>query len=134
MRRPILVINDDPSLRSTLETSLSQAGFEVASAADGRQGIAALHEHAPCWVLLDLDMPVMDGFEFLTALRRVPFAPRVFVLTDVEEEESRKRALRLGAEHYFSASQGRHPGFGIGLRRALGLPDHDELLPEREAA
>ena len=134
MRRPILVINDDPLLCSLLSTTLGEAGFEVRTAGDGVDGMRTLVDQAPCWVLLDLAMPVMDGFEFLSALRRVPFPPRVFVASDVADSGSVGRALRLGAEHAFTPEQIRHPRFGSALREALGLPAVDPVLDDRHAA
>lgn len=134
MRRPILVINDDPRVRDTLQDTLSGAGFDVRTAPDGVEGMQTLLRHAPCWVLLDLHMPVMDGFEFLAALRRVPFPPRIFIATEVDDRDSLERAFRLGGEHAFSQAQILSPGFGGALREALGLPAVDPQPSAQRAA
>jgi DNA-binding response OmpR family regulator len=63
----VLVIEDDEGIREGLCELLEHAGFSVAGAPDGAEGLSWLHDHAheACVVLLDLMMPVMDGFEFL---------------------------------------------------------------------
>lgn len=134
MRRPILVINDDAGVCATLAATLGDAGFEVRTASDGVEGMQVLLRHAPCWVLLDLQMPRMDGFEFLGALRRVPFPPRVFIASDVRDRAALERARRLGAEHVFLPEQLGAEGFGQALRQALGLPPVDPPLADRHAA
>ena len=51
---------------------LALAGIPVVGAADGREGLSALHQHRPCFILLDLSMPVMDGWEFRAVQRKLP--------------------------------------------------------------
>jgi len=120
--RPVLLINDDAHLRRALGRRLRDSGFRVAGAADGLAGLRSLQRRAACWVLLDLDMPVMSGYEFLTALRRLPFPPRAFVVSDVVGAGATERARRLGAERCFSAAEALQPGFSSTLRSAIGLP------------
>lgn len=133
MKRPILLINDNPDVLCRLAARLDHAGFDVSIAGDGISGLNVLYQHAPCWVLLDLSMPVMDGFEFLSALRSIPFPPRVFVVTNQDDASARERARHLGAEQFFTEAQALHPGFAPALREALGLPAQDRL-PEVAAA
>ncbi len=66
----ILIVEDDPDTRVVLRRNLEREGFAVVEAGDGREGLQAVTESSPNLVLLDLMMPVMDGFEFLTTLRR----------------------------------------------------------------
>ncbi|MGD9341356.1 MAG: response regulator, partial [Chromatiales bacterium] len=66
----ILIVEDDPDTRVVLRRTLEREGFAVVEAGDGREGLQAVRESSPNLVLLDLMMPVMDGFEFLTTLRR----------------------------------------------------------------
>ena len=69
----ILLVEDDPALRATLSEVLEERGYDVACAADGRQALEALGKlPAPTVILLDLAMPVMDGWEFREAQRRDP--------------------------------------------------------------
>ena len=61
--RTILVIDDDPALRETMQRQLETFGFRVVLAADGREGLAEVARSQPDVVLCDLTMPVMDGLE-----------------------------------------------------------------------
>jgi CheY-like chemotaxis protein len=61
---PILVVDDDPAARDVLIHLLESEGYEVATAGDGEQALACMRRCAPALVLLDLMLPVMDGFEF----------------------------------------------------------------------
>ena len=69
---PVLLVDDDAAFRELAERTLSRHGWEVCSVADGRAGLAAAARRRPALVLLDLLMPVMDGFEFLEAFRQDP--------------------------------------------------------------
>jgi CheY-like chemotaxis protein len=69
----ILIVEDDADIRESLTVALEWEGFEVFSAANGREGIEALAVlPAPCLILLDLMMPVMNGWEFAAALGTEP--------------------------------------------------------------
>jgi len=70
-RHTILVVEDDPDITESLCDVLLSEGYEVATAANGREGFDRLREIGrPCLILLDLMMPVMSGGEFLAALRQ----------------------------------------------------------------
>ena len=64
MAGPVLVIDDDAATRRMIEEYLSFLGIHTVAAAHGLEGLQALREHHPSVVLLDLLMPVMDGWEF----------------------------------------------------------------------
>jgi signal transduction histidine kinase len=68
--RPILIIDDDRILRETLRFLLEGEGYAVVEAEDGERGLRALSEHDPCAVVVDLTMPIMDGWEFVDRVRR----------------------------------------------------------------
>jgi CheY-like chemotaxis protein len=95
----VLVIDDDDAVRWVLERNLEHAGFDVVTAEHGLEGVASVHEHAPDIVVLDLMMPVMDGFGVLAALQgddrtaRIP----VIVLTAVSAPDIRQRCGQAGA-------------------------------------
>jgi CheY-like chemotaxis protein len=60
----VLIVDDDPAIRRVLELALASEAFEVRQAGDGREGLAILDSWRPDLILLDLMMPVMDGWAF----------------------------------------------------------------------
>jgi CheY-like chemotaxis protein len=68
----VLVVEDDPDTRELLKTILKLGGYEVTTAADGAQALAAAKASRPSLVLLDLMMPVMDGMTFCQEKRQDP--------------------------------------------------------------
>ena len=90
----VLVVDDDPDARLRLRTVLEREGWPVAEAANGQEALAAVARRTPQLILLDLTMPVMDGFDFLHALRERPGCADipVVVLTarDLNAEERRQ--------------------------------------------
>jgi signal transduction histidine kinase/CheY-like chemotaxis protein len=70
--RPVLVVDDDPAARELVQRTLAQEGWEVVTAENGRDALDRVAAARPALVLLDLMMPVMDGFEFLSRLRQRP--------------------------------------------------------------
>ena len=61
---PVLIVEDNHDLASFMDLLLRTAGYQTLIAHNGREALARMHEQKPCVVLLDLAMPVMDGFEF----------------------------------------------------------------------
>jgi CheY-like chemotaxis protein len=68
----VLIADDSPSNREFLRTVLEHAGWHVEEAADGEQALALAHTHPPDLILLDVQMPRLDGYATLRALRAVP--------------------------------------------------------------
>jgi len=98
-----VVLADDQTLvRSGFRLMLDQTpDIEVvAEAADGRQAIAAVEEHAPDVVLMDIRMPVLDGIAATERIMRRPRPPRILVLTTFDVDDYVVDALRLGASGY----------------------------------
>ena len=60
----VLIVEDDPDIRDFMQVLLSASGYETMTAANGEQALNLMRERKPCMVLLDLMMPVMDGFGF----------------------------------------------------------------------
>jgi PAS domain S-box-containing protein len=89
----VLVVEDDPLQCDYLREALALVGWRVLEAGNGREGLEQLQKAAPQLILLDLMMPVMDGFEFLAQLRRLPAPhPPVVVLTArVLSKDERRR-------------------------------------------
>lgn len=71
--RRILLVEDDADINATLREMLEEEGYEVIATPNGRAALEALeHLPAPCLVLLDVEMPWMDGYDFITHLRENP--------------------------------------------------------------
>lgn len=68
----VLVVDDETNLRQLTADLLVCNGYEVVQACHGKEGLAQLHEHSPDLVILDLNMPVMDGWEFRAEQLRLP--------------------------------------------------------------
>jgi CheY-like chemotaxis protein len=68
----VLLVEDDAVLREATADALRDSGIEVIEAADGQQGLAAMRAAPPCLVLLDLMMPVMDGWEVARTMAADP--------------------------------------------------------------
>ena len=98
----ILYVDDDPILREFAVVNLATERASVDTAADGRAALAAIAGEPPDLVLLDLDMPEMDGFEVLEALRADPkFRDLpVIVVTGREDVEAVDRAFAVGATSF----------------------------------
>jgi len=69
MAAKILIVDDTPAMVSLISDALLQAGFEVVTAEDGKEGLAAIAKHGPDLVILDISMPVMSGLQVLRKLR-----------------------------------------------------------------
>lgn len=93
----VLVVEDDPDLLALVEMILRDAGYEVAVASDGAQALARLAEQMPGVILLDMRMPVMNGWEFAREYRaRYGHPAPVVVVTAAED--ARARAGEIGAD------------------------------------
>jgi CheY-like chemotaxis protein len=92
----ILVVDDDPDLREFLGLMLTSMGFEVTSAANGREALDDMEGHDPDLILLDMKMPVMNGWEFCRALEGRDSRPPIVVLTAAPDPGG--RAAEVHAE------------------------------------
>ncbi len=91
----VLVVDDDPDMRHRLRTVLERHGWAVREAAEGAQALTLVREAVPRLVLLDLTMPVMDGFAFLHEMRRLPACAEVPVVVLSARDISAEERLRL---------------------------------------
>jgi two-component system response regulator MprA len=96
----VLIIDDDRALRDALRRALTLAGYEVATAAGGAQGLAAIAELPPDAVLLDVGMPDVDGLEACRRLRAAGDRVPVLMLTARDAVEDRIDGLDAGADDY----------------------------------
>ncbi len=99
----VLVTDDDEDLRLLCQMHLEIAGFRVVQAANGREALDVVASERPDLILLDLMMPVMDGWECLTELKSngssdIP----VFVLTGKNQQSDQDKAFSLGASAFIA--------------------------------
>ena len=99
MVRNILVVDDDPHIRQLLLFAFAKAGHATAEAADGEAALAAIAEHRPDLVILDINMPQMDGLEVCRRIRAAGDLPILF-LSSRDDEIDRVLGIELGADDY----------------------------------
>ena len=100
----ILVVEDDQDLRTILRLQLMSSGFEVTETTNGAEGFAAIRAETPDCVILDLMMPVMDGFGFLKRVRSLNDLQDVpiMILTASDDERNKIRGYQYQADAYMS--------------------------------
>ncbi|HEY4171663.1 MAG TPA: response regulator [Rhodopila sp.] len=102
MPRTCLVVDDSRVVRKVARRILESNGFDVTEAADGQLALDACRQHLPDCVLLDWNMPVMDGITFLQALRKEfgPDNPPVVFCTTENDMDHIEAAISHGAQEY----------------------------------
>ncbi len=97
-----LVVDDSPTVRKIMRRIMQTIGFEVSEAGDGREALAFCERTKPALIMLDWNMPVMDGLTFLRALRQMPGGDRpvVILCSTVSELSNIEIALEAGASEY----------------------------------
>jgi DNA-binding response OmpR family regulator len=98
-RQTILLIEDDQTTRSLLNRAFARTGVRVVEAEDGRAGLRAIYNTKPDAVLLDIEMPQMNGFDALERIRQVTDVP-VMMLTGNVTQDYKLRAFDQGADDY----------------------------------
>ena len=100
--KQILVVDDSAVIRKVARRILEDLSFEITEAEDGLQALDACRREMPNAILLDWNMPVMDGLEFLAHLRREPGGekPKVVFCTTENDVAHIARALHAGANEY----------------------------------
>jgi two-component system, OmpR family, response regulator MtrA len=101
MRGVAVVIEDDEAISALVGTYLEQAGFEVVRERTGARGFEAVDRRGPRFVVLDLGLPDVDGFELCRRLRDIGDVP-ILILTARDEEADRVIGLELGADDYLT--------------------------------
>ena len=95
----ILIVDDEPRMRRFVRMNLELEQFQVSEASDGLEAIRKVRDEMPDLVVLDVEMPKLDGFETLREIRRTAPVP-VIMLTVRGDEEDRIKGLDLGADDY----------------------------------
>lgn len=100
--RLVLVVEDDPAVRSVLRRSLRRSGYRVLEAADGLKAARLIRKRKPSAAILDLDLPGMSGISVLRRFRRKDKEAAAVVLTGDGRLETVRKAMRLGARAYIT--------------------------------
>lgn len=122
----IIIIEDDPSIRRFLRTSLSTHGFNVFDADTGKQGIVEVGVRKPDLLILDLGLPDMDGIDVIKAIRVWSTVP-IIILSARSTEQQKVDALDVGADDYLTKPF----GFGELLARIRVALRHSVRLQEQ---
>ncbi len=99
MANTIMVVDDEKRLVSLLEAYLSQEGFHVIKASDGREALFMARQEKPDLIVLDIMMPEMDGYEFMRLHRKERNTP-IILLTARVDKDDKVIGLELGADDY----------------------------------
>jgi len=94
--RPILVVDDDPTILATVSEVLDMEGYDVVTATNGAEALVAVDQSVPSLVLLDMRMPVLDGWGFMRAVRARGLTLTVVVMTAAAD--ARRWGREIGAE------------------------------------
>lgn len=100
----ILIVDDSVSIRRTLRQTLSQKDYIILEASDGREALEKIEEESPDLLLLDLEMPRMNGYDVLNVLRTRSLLPdlKIVLLTSRVSKKHKQRARELGAHRYLT--------------------------------
>ena len=95
-----MIVDDEPGVRALLRDTLSIAGFETIEASDGMSALTLLRTNKPALMVIDVNMPLMDGFELVERLRTTHDLTPVLMLTAREDKSDIARGLKIGADDY----------------------------------
>lgn len=95
-----MVVDDEPGVRALLSDMLRVAGFVTVEATDGMSALTLLRTNKPALMVIDINMPLMDGFELVERLRSNNDLTPVLMLTAREDKADIARGLKIGADDY----------------------------------
>lgn len=104
MPKKILVVEDNEKNRILVRDILQHFGYETVEAINGEEGIRMTKKHRPDLILMDIQMPIMDGFKAIEALRGDPGTAniKIIALTSFAMKGDREKAIEAGADDYLS--------------------------------
>ena len=117
----VLLIDDDPSILTILDILLRHQGYDVVLANNSWKGLELYHHQHPDVIVLDLNMPEMDGITVLKQIRRVDLKQLVIVLTAGTAPETERQAHTLGVSEFIVKGSSLHL-LGETLQRLLKTP------------
>ena len=108
-KKKILVVDDNEVVLKTISLKLQGCGYQIITALDGTEAVAAAHKETPDLILLDINFPLdldgvpWDGFRIMDWLRRLDPAKRIpiIIITGLEDEQNKERATSSGAVAFF---------------------------------
>lgn len=130
MKKKILIVDDDADIVDLLKAILEMKGYEIIEAFDGREAIEKAYERKPDLILLDIMMPVMDGWEVcqrLKACKKTSHLP-VAIVTTRDGRSDRKRAVKEGVADYITKPF-QPDDFMQRIKRVLKESDSSGRLP-----
>lgn len=130
MSKLILVVDDEPRLINLVRGYLEAEGYQVVTAANGRQALFAARDHKPDLIILDLMMPEMDGWEFLRLHRQERNTP-IIMLTARVDDVDKVAGLEMGADDYLAkpfSPRELVARVRAVMRRTSAAPEESELL------
>ena len=118
----ILVIDDQPNIRALLDILLRQQGYDVLLAENGWKGLRLYRQEHPDVILLDLNMPELDGVTVLKQIRNVDLKQPVIILTGDSTPEAERQDRALGVSEFILKGSSLHL-LADTLKRILKTPD-----------
>jgi two-component system, OmpR family, alkaline phosphatase synthesis response regulator PhoP len=102
LRKKILIVDDEPDILEFISYNLRRRGYEVITAPDGKEGFDLAIEHRPHLIILDLLMPVMNGFETCIRLRKNPYfsETKILFLSALNESHAKGFESQLHVDGY----------------------------------
>ncbi len=101
MKDKVLIVEDEPTLQETLAYNLTRQGYQTQTVADGQAALKAAREYKPDIIVLDIMLPLLDGFEVCRMLRKEMNTP-ILMLTARDDEIDRVIGLEMGADDYLT--------------------------------
>ncbi len=123
--KKVLIIEDEKAISDIIKFNLAKEGFDIETAYDGESGLKKALEWKPDLILLDIMLPIMDGFQVCKKVREVSTVP-ILMLTAKEEEVDKVLGLELGADDYITKP--------FGMRELIARIKSNMRRTERSAA
>lgn len=119
-KKKILILEDEKPLAHALELKLTHEGFEVTTTDNGETGVNLITKEKFDLILTDLIIPGIDGFGVLEALKTKKIKVPVIVMTNLNQEDDKKKAYDLGAVNFFVKSNSPLSEIVEGVKKQIG--------------
>lgn len=117
----VFIVEDDPFVLRVYQRKLQKEGFNIALATNGKEALERIKSEPPNLILLDLVMPIKDGFELISDLKNDPQLKKIpiVVLTNLGQQKDADRVKSLGVEEYLVKSNTSIPGVVAKIKEVL---------------